>query len=248
MAELRTAVGTLISKQRELSSSYASPISAARSAPRSRPASSARTGAAAASISAGPASAPSPPSAASATSSRPACSQCRRNASTVTVNPLGRLTPARSSSARRPILAPQTPTASSGATSSTQAMASGTGNQPCPFGACLSTVTRPVVPSTSTSSPSADDHRGQPDRGHRGHAVLASDDGRVRQGAAAVAHAGGDLGEGRGPVRRGGLADQHLARAEPVQFVGVVQDAGGPAAGALGGGHAGQRLDLRRRS
>ena len=45
MAELRTAVGTLISKQRELSSSYASPISAARSAPRSRPASSARIGA-----------------------------------------------------------------------------------------------------------------------------------------------------------------------------------------------------------
>src|SRR5205823_6951156 len=60
----------------------------------------------------------------------------------------------RSSSARRPILAPQMPTASSGATSSTQAMASGTGNQPCPFGPCLSTVTRPVVPSTSTSSPS----------------------------------------------------------------------------------------------
>ena len=157
MAELRTAVGTLISKQRELSSSYASPISAARSAPRSRPASSARMAPAAASISAGPASAPSPPSAASATSSRPACSQCRRNASTVTVNPLGRLTPARNSSARRPILAPQTEIASSGATSSTQAMAGGIGDQPCPFGACLSTVTRPVVPSTSISSPSADD-------------------------------------------------------------------------------------------
>src|SRR4029077_2553647 len=50
--------------------------------------------------------------------------------------------------------APQMPTASSGATSSTQAMASGTGNQPCPFGACLSTVTRPGRAVHSTPSPS----------------------------------------------------------------------------------------------
>src|SRR6478609_1239207 len=45
-----------------------------------------------------------------------------------------------------------------------------------------------------------DEQRGQPDAGHGGYPVLAPDDGRVRQGAAAVAHAGGDLGEGGGPV------------------------------------------------
>src|SRR5712691_718308 len=209
----------------------------------SRRASSARTAAAAVSTSAGPASRPSPPRAASATSSRPTASQCRRNASTVTVNPFGRLTPVCSSSASRPILAPQMPTACSGGTSSIQAMASGTGS---------ALPVRPLLEHGDLSGGAVhlhlvavgDDHRGQADRGHRGHAVLAPDDGRVREGAAAVAYAGGDLGEGRGPVRRGGLADQYLARAEPVQLAGVVQDAGWPPAGALGGGDAGQRLDL----
>jgi len=64
MAELRTAVGTLISKQRELSSSYASPISAARSAPRSRPASSAGPQRRPPRFRRAPDSAPRPPSAA----------------------------------------------------------------------------------------------------------------------------------------------------------------------------------------
>src|SRR5271157_2299015 len=206
----------------------------------SRPVSSARTALAAASTSAGPASGPSPPSAASTTFSRPACSQCRRNASTVMVNPFGRLTPVGSSSASRPILAPQTLTACSGAISSTQAMASGTGSAPPGPGLLLHSLLEHGDPAGGAVDlglvPVRDDHRGQADRGHRGHAVLAPDDGRVRQGAAAVAHAGGDLGERRGPVRRGGLAHQHLTGAEPVQLVGVVQDAGGPPAGALGGG------------
>ena len=154
MAELRTAVGTLISKQRELSSSYASPISAARSALRSRR--PVRPGWRLRRLRArrpGLGAEPAERGIGHLVQARlvpvPAERLDRDG------EPLGRLTPARSSSASRPILAPQTPTASSGATSLIQAMASGTGNQPCPFGACLSTVTRPAVPSTSTSSPSA---------------------------------------------------------------------------------------------
>src|SRR5271170_8115320 len=140
----------------------------------SRLVTSARTARAAASISAGPASGPSPPRAASTSSSKPACAQCRRYASTVTVNPFGRLTPASSSSASRPILAPQTLTARSGAISSTQAMASGTGSalrlpghDPLehgdPAGGAVHFDLVPV----------GDEHGGQADRGYRGDAVLA---------------------------------------------------------------------------
>src|SRR5689334_14991859 len=159
-------------------------MSAASSSLISRPATTVRTAAAAASISADPASAPSPPRAASVTSASPACSQCRRNASTVTVNPWGRFTPAWYSSASRPILAPQTPIAWSGAMSSTQAMA--------PDGV-MGSGTRSASPVRSLLDdgdpaggavdldlvPVGDDHRGQAGRGDGGHAVLASHDRRV---------------------------------------------------------------------
>src|SRR5690349_16085614 len=180
-------------------------MSPARSALSSRLHISARTAVAAASISAGPAPAPSPPRAVSATSASPACSQCRRNASTVTVNPLGRFTPARNSSASRPILAPQTPIAWSGAMSSTQAMAPdgvmGSGMRlACPV-RCLLDDGHPAGAAVDLHLvPVGDDHRGQAGRGDGGDAVLAADDGGVRQGAAAVADTGGDLGEGGSPV------------------------------------------------
>src|SRR5437763_1569825 len=156
----------------------------------------ARTAAAAASISAASAPAPSPPRAVSATSASPACSQCRRNASTVTVNPLGRFTPARYSSASRPILAPQTPIAWSGAMSSTQAMAPdgvmGSGTRSASPVRCLLDDGHPAGAAIDLDVvPVGDDHRGQAGRGDGGHTVLAADDGGVGQGAAAVAHAGG---------------------------------------------------------
>src|SRR5689334_925888 len=204
-------------------------MSAASSSLISRPATTVRTAAAAASISAGSAPAPSPPRAASAISASPACSQCRRNAPTVTVNPLGRFTPARNNSASRPILAPQMPIAWSGAMSSTQAMAPEdvTGSDmrsACPV-RCLLNDGHPAGAAVDLDLvPVGDDHRGQAGGGDGGYPVLAPDDGRVRQGATAVADAGGDLGEGGSPVRRRGLAHQHVARAELVQFVGVVQD------------------------
>src|SRR5690242_13331159 len=215
-------------------------MSAARSALISRSATWVRITAAAASIRAGSAPAPSPPRAVSATSASPACSQCRRYASTVTVNPLGRFTPARNSSASLPILAPQMAIAWSGAMSSTQAMAPAgvTGSDmrsACPV-RCLLNDGHPAGAAVDLDLvPVGDDHRGQAGRGDGGDAVLAADDGGVREGAAAVADTGGDLGERRGPVGRGGLAHQHVARVELVQFVGVVQDAGPAPAGALGG-------------
>ena len=80
--------------------------------------------------------------------------------------------------------------------------------------------TTPASPSTSTRSPVLDDRRRQASTAHRWDAVLPRHDRGVRERAAGVAHAPGDLRERRRPVGRREDAHQDLSRLDLAEEVG----------------------------